>query len=146
MKRLYIYIIGVVLLMTGCDVETSDNGDLDGFWRMSSMTSVYSSTLPGVDMRQSGLTWSFQGRMLELRDVNNRQKDIVMSFQHEGETLRVYDPYFVERDSGDIRIEDVSYLIPYGINHTDDSFTVRELSSDRMVLSNILVTLEFRKY
>ncbi len=146
MKRLYIYIIGVVLLMTGCDVETSDNGDLDGFWRMSSMTSVYSSTLPGVDMRQSGLTWSFQGRMLELRDVNDRQKDIVMSFQHEGETLRVYDPYFVERDSGDIRIEDVSYLIPYGINHTDDSFTVRELSSDRMVLSNILVTLEFRKY
>jgi hypothetical protein len=132
--------------MTGCDVETSDNGDLDGFWRMSSMTSVYSSTLPGVDMRQSGLTWSFQGRMLELRDVNDRQKDIVMSFQHEGETLRVYDPYFVERDSGDIRIEDVSYLIPYGINHTDDSFTVRELSSDRMVLSNILVTLEFRKY
>ena len=146
MKRLYIYIIGVVLLMTGCDVETSDNGDLDGFWRMSSMTSVYSSTLPGVDMRQSGLTWSFQGRMLELRDVNDRQKDIVMSFQHEGETLRVYDPYFVERDSGDIRIEDVSYLIPYGINHTDDSFTVLELSSDRMVLSNILVTLEFRKY
>lgn len=146
MKRLYIYIIGVVLLMTGCDVETSDNGNLDGFWRMSSMTSVYSSTLPGVDMRQSGLTWSFQGRMLELRDVNDRQKDIVMSFQHEGETLRVYDPYFVERDSGDIRIEDVSYLIPYGINHTDDSFTVRELSSDRMVLSNILVTLEFRKY
>ena len=146
MKRLYIYIIGVVLLMTGCDVETSDNGDLDGFWRMSSMTSVYSSTLPGVDMRQSGFTWSFQGRMLELRDVNDRQKDIVMSFQHEGETLRVYDPYFVERDSGDIRIEDVSYLIPYGINHTDDSFTVRELSSDRMVLSNILVTLEFRKY
>lgn len=146
MKRLYIYIIGVVLLMTGCDVETSDNGDLDGFWRMSSMTSVYSSTLPGVDMRQSGLTWSFQGRMLELRDVNDRQKDIVMSFQHEGETLRVYDPYFVERDSGDIRIEDVSYLIPYGINHTDDSFTVRELSSDRMVLSNILVTLELRKY
>ena len=146
MKRLYIYIIGVVLLMTGCDVETSDNGDLDGFWRMSSMTSVYSSTLPGVDMRQSGLTWSFQGRMLELRDVNDRQKDIVMSFQHEGETLRVYDPYFVERDSGDIRIEDVSYLIPYGINHTDDSFTVRELCSDRMVLSNILVTLEFRKY
>ena len=146
MKRLYIYIIGVVLLMTGCDVETSDNGDLDGFWRMSSMTSVYSSTLPGVDMRQSGLTWSFQGRMLELRDVKDRQKDIVMSFQHEGETLRVYDPYFVERDSGDIRIEDVSYLIPYGINHTDDSFTVRELSSDRMVLSNILVTLEFRKY
>ena len=146
MKRLYIYIIGVVLLMTGCDVETSDNGNLDGFWRMSSMTSVYSSTLPGVDMRQSGLTWSFQGRMLELRDVNDRQKDIVMSFQHEGETLRVYDPYFVERDSGDIRLEDVSYLIPYGINHTDDSFTVRELSSDRMVLSNILVTLEFRKY
>ena len=146
MKRLYIYIIGVVLLMTGCDVETSDNGDLDGFWRMSSMTSVYSSMLPGVDMRQSGLTWSFQGRMLELRDVNDRQKDIVMSFQHEGETLRVYDPYFVERDSGDIRIEDVSYLIPYGINHTDDSFTVRELSGDRMVLSNILVTLEFRKY
>ena len=60
MKKLYIYIIGVMLLMVGCDVESSDNGNLDGFWQMTTKTDKYAKC-GAVDMRDSGLTWSFQG-------------------------------------------------------------------------------------
>ena len=145
MKKLYIYIIGVMLLMVGCDVESSDNGNLDGFWQMTSKTDKYAKC-GAVDMRDSGLTWSFQGKLLELRDVNDRQKDIVLSFEHDGNTLRVYNPYIVERDSDDIKVSDPMLLLPYGIFSIDEKCNVVELKSDKMVLENERFLLKFRKY
>ena len=145
MKKLYIYIIGVMLLMVGCDVESSDNGNLDGFWQMTSKTDKYAKC-GAVDMRDSGLTWSFQGKLLELRDVNDRQKDIVLSFEHDGNTLRVYNPYIVERDSDDIKVSDPMLLLPYGIFSLDEKCNVVELKNDKMVLENERFLLKFRKY
>ena len=145
MKKLYIYIIGVMLLMVGCDVESSDNGNLDGFWQMTSKTDKYAKC-GAVDMRDSGLTWSFQGKLLELRDVNDRQKDIVLSFEHDRNTLRVYNPYIVERDSDDIKVSDPMLLLPYGIFSLDEKCNVVELKSDKMVLENERFLLKFRKY
>lgn len=145
MKKLYIYIIGVVLLMAGCDVESSSNGDLDGFWQMTARSDKYTD-VGARDMRESGLTWSFQGKLLELRDVNDRQKDIVMSFEHVGNQLRLYNPYLVERDSDDIIVSDLEVLLPYGISQTDGKYDVVELSGDRMVLENERFLLKFRKY
>ena len=69
-----------------------------------------------------------------------------MSFEHKGDELRVYNPYYVERDSGDIKVTNATDLIPYGISNTDDTFQVLELSSDKMVLSNPMFMLSFRKY
>ena len=145
MKKLYIYIIGVMLLMVGCDVESSDNGNLDGFWQMTTKTDKYAKC-GAVDMRDSGLTWSFQGKLLELRDVNDRQKNIVLSFDHAGNTLRVYNPYIVERDSDDIKISDPMMLLPYGVFNTDEKYDVVELKSDKMVLESERFLLKFRKY
>ena len=134
-----------MLLMVGCDVESSDNGNLDGFWQMTSKTDKYAKC-GAVDMRDSGLTWSFQGKLLELRDVNDRQKDIVLSFEHDGNTLRVYNPYIVERDSDDIKVSDPMLLLPYGIFSLDEKCNVVELKSDKMVLENERFLLKFRKY
>jgi hypothetical protein len=134
-----------MLLMVGCDVESSDNGNLDGFWQMTTKTDKYAKC-GAVDMRDSGLTWSFQGKLLELRDVNDRQKDIVLSFDHAGNTLRVYNPYIVERDSDDIKISDPMMLLPYGVFNTDEKYDVVELKSDKMVLESERFLLKFRKY
>ena len=56
MKRILIYIIIGMGLLTACKSESSNNGDLDGFWQMTG---------------RPGLTWSFQGKILEFRDVNS---------------------------------------------------------------------------
>ena len=44
MKRI-VYILSIVclLMMTACDVETSDNGDLDGFWHLQRIESLTNS-------------------------------------------------------------------------------------------------------
>ena len=131
MKRLLYIIIGVTLLLTSCDKEDSANGHLDGFWQMSS--------LPGI-------TWAFQGHILELRDVKKVHQDIVMSFTREGDKLKLSDPYRVDRDSDDVALKDADMLIPYGISNTSTEFRISELTSSRMVLDNNTTHLEFRKF
>ncbi len=131
MKRLLYIIIGVTLLLTSCDKEDSANGHLDGFWQMSS---------------SPGITWAFQGHILELRDVKKVHQDIVMSFTREGDKLKLSDPYRVDRDSDDVALKDADMLIPYGISNTSTEFRISELTSSRMVLDNNTSHLEFRKF
>ena len=131
MKRLLYIIIGVTLLLTSCDKEDSANGHLDGFWQMSS---------------SPGITWAFQGHILELRDVKKVHQDIVMSFTREGDKLKLSDPYRVDRDSDDVALKDADMLIPYGIGNTSTEFRISELTSGRMVLDNNTTHLEFRKF
>ena len=131
MKRLLYIIIGVTLLLTSCDKEDSANGHLDGFWQMSS---------------SPGITWAFQGHILELRDVKKVHQDIVMSFTREGDKLKLSDAYRVDRDSDDVALKDADMLIPYGISNTSTEFRISELTSSRMVLDNNTTHLEFRKF
>ena len=131
MKRLLYIIIGVTLLLTSCDKEESANGHLDGFWQMTS---------------SPGITWAFQGHILELRDVKKVHQDIVMSFTREGDKLKLSDPYRVDRDFDDVALKDADMLIPYGIGNTSTEFRISELSSSRMVLDNNTTHLEFRKF
>ena len=131
MKRLLYIIIGVTLLLTSCDKEDSANGHLDGFWQMSS---------------SPGITWAFQGHILELRDVKKVHQDIVMSFTREGDKLKLSDSYRVDRDSDDVALKDADMLIPYGIGNTSTEFRISELTSSRMVLDNNTTHLEFRKF
>lgn len=131
MKRFLYIIIGVAMLLTSCDKEESSNGNLEGFWQM----------LPS-----SGVTWAFQGHILELRDVNKVHQDIVMSFSREGDMLKLTDPYRVDRDSDDVPLQNADLLIPYGISDTSAEFRIVELTSRRMVLDDNTMHLEFRKY
>lgn len=144
MKRILYIIIGVTLLLTSCDKEDSVNGNLDGFWQMTMMLNKVDAT--NSDMRLSGITWAFQGHILELRDVNKVNQDIIMSFNHDGNKLKLYEPYRVDRDSNDIIINDVAFLLPYGIESTTVEYNVIELSNSCMILDNNVWHLEFRKY
>ena len=144
MKRILYIIIGVTLLLTSCDKEDSANGNLDGFWQMTIMLNKVDAT--NSDMRLSGITWAFQGHILELRDVNKVNQDIIMSFNYDGNKLKLYEPYRVDRDSNDIIINDVAFLLPYGIESTTVEYNVIELSNSCMILDNNVWHLEFRKY
>lgn len=144
MKRFLLYIIiGIGLAACG-DVEFSDNGHLDGFWHLSRVDTLL--TGKSVDYREKGLTWSFQGKILEVRDVWKVYQDIVMSFNHTGNQLKTFSPYLVYREEGDWLIDDTDYLTPYGINRLDENFKVLELTGSEMTLESDLLRLHFRKY
>ena len=134
MKRILIYIIIGMGLLTGCKSESSDNGDLDGFWVMTG---------------RPGLTWSFQGKILEFRDVNQVHPDLMAKFRHEGNLLIVYDLRVLDRDAGDQPVTESERedLRAYGINDLkEEQFLIRQLTSDDMHLESDSESLHFRKY
>lgn len=134
MKRILFYIIIGMGLLAACSSEGSDNGDLDGFWQMTG---------------RPGLTWSFQGKILEFRDVNSVHPDLIAKFRHEGHLLIVYDFRVVDRDAGDppVSENEMEELRVYGIhNNVEEQFQIRQLSSDDMYLESDHESLHFRKY
>lgn len=143
-ERYIYYIIGVILLTACGEFELSDNGHLDGFWQLSTVDTL--QTGRSADLRADGLTWSFLDALLELRDTRKVHQDIIMDFQHTGGQLRLSAPYLVDRDAGDIVIEDIGLLQPYGILAREEVFRVVELTSGKMVLESDLLRLHFRKY
>ena len=121
-------------LLTSCSSESSNNGDLDGFWLMTG---------------RPGLTWSFQGKILEFRDVNQVHHDLMAKFRHEGNLLIVYDLRVVDRDAGDplVTESEMEDLRAYGIsNLEEEQFQIKQLNSDDMHLESSSESLYFRKY
>ena len=134
MKRILFFIIIGIGLLTSCNAESSDNGDLDGFWVLSG---------------RSGLTWSFQGKILEFRDVNSVHPDLMAKFRHEGDLLIVYYLRVLDRDAGDQPVTESERedLRAYGINDlVEEQFLIRQLTSDDMHLESDSESLHFRKY
>jgi hypothetical protein len=134
MKRVLLYIIIGMGLLTACSSESSNNGDLDGFWQLTG---------------RPGITWSFQGKILEFRDVNQVHHDLMAKFRHEGNLLIVYDFRLVDRDAGDLPVteSEAEDLRAYGIsNLEEEQFQIRQLTSDDMHLESSSESLHFRKY
>lgn len=146
MKHLLTYIIGVGLLVTACDIERSDNGRLDGFWQLSSVDSL--STGSSTDLREKQVTWGFQGSLLETRIANSPRDsdDVVLRFNHTGDVLRLSEPYIVNRDSGDKKVNQPAVLYQFGISRLGESFKVLRLTNDNMDLESEVLRLHFRKY
>lgn len=146
MKHFPLYfIIGVALLLSGCNLETSDNGDLDGYWHLVRVDSL--ATGQYADLSETRVFWGFQVRLLQAidHDHDTSHYGYLFRFEHKGQTLRIYDSHKHDRANGDILVEDVGEITSLGINSLDDHFHVEQLSSDRMVLRDDVLRLWFEK-
>lgn len=99
MKHYYIniFIAFVVSMMFGaCEIRTLDNGDLDGIWHLTRVDTLATSTT--ADLGNERIYWSFQARLLQLDDKSGMHQSLLMRFEHNGATLRLYDPYVYDRE------------------------------------------------
>lgn len=146
MKRCYINIViaFVVALMFGsCEIQTLDNGDLDGMWHLTRVDTLATSAT--TDMAGERIYWSFQARLLQLDDKAWIYQSLLTRFEHSGQTLRVYDPYIYDRENGDKPLDDVTLLSPYGISALDETYTIESLSGSKMILVSGTLRLYFKK-
>ena len=146
-KVLYMALFALMAAsLCGCEMETSDNGDLDGFWQVASIETLATGEVE--DLTAKGLTWGFQGRLLQLREatLESSYANFLCRFEHTGSTLTVSSPVYNNRDKGDPAVEDVAVLLPFGIANLTETFTVEQLTASRMRLRSATLRVNFRKY
>ena len=53
-----------LFFLVGCELETTDNGDLDGYWHLEQVDTL--SSQRSVDYGQARIFWSIQFKLLQL--------------------------------------------------------------------------------
>ena len=142
MKYLSI-LFAFMFCLSACELETSHNGKLDGWWLLTAVDTLQTGGHANVEAQQC--TWAFQGRLLELRDVPGQRGDYLFSFTQHGDDLLLSHPYLSARDSGDIAVQTPQPLHPYGIQTLSEQFLIIAINRQRMVLTSASLRLYFRK-
>ena len=141
MKRLY-YILTVIGLMVSglfisCDLERSENGDLDGIWKLQEIDSL--ATGKHVDTSSSSLAFAVQAHLIQL---NGGGKMVLCRFEHKADSLVIFDPYINHKTP----LEDVNVLKPYGFMGLRQAFLIEKLTGKRMILKTDELRMWFEKY
>lgn len=148
MKRpfhIFFLLICCFVALHSCKLETSDNGKLDGYWKLCLVDTI--ATGGRLDLTESSLFWSVQLNMLTMRDNQQISKgEYTFRFDHNGNTLRVYEPRKYEKVNGDTLLTNPSQIRKFGINDLDATFTIDHLSNRRMHLSDEHHHLYFTKF
>ena len=141
------YIIGafffLFMCLTSCSIETDGSGGLEGYWHLVKVDTV--ETGRSADLSEHLLFWSFQVHMMEGVDRQGMYSSILFRFEKDENLLRLYEPRLHDPAAGDPTIDDLSYLIPFGINDKEETFTIEQSSGSRMTLYNGILRLYFRK-
>lgn len=137
------FLFAAFLLLTSCEIEFSNNGKLDGFWQLIAVDTL--ATQHTSDLKTSGRTWAFQGRLLEMRDTKGGYSDLYFSFEHRGDSLFLDSPYLSDRDVDDIKITDINIVRPYGVNGLKEGFEIENLSNNKLILRSKTLRLMLRK-
>lgn len=149
-KKIFQYLIFsfsafFIFSFASCELETSGNGDLDGFWHLVQVDTLQTG---GVnDTSKELFFWSFQVNLLEFSDRSYHIPIYMARFNHENGQLKVTQPCLYNRDEGNEMVteENVKDISPYGLNALEETFRVEELSGSRMTLSNGTLRLYFKK-
>ncbi len=146
MKKIFLFAAGLVLTTSCGDLlETSDNGDLDGYWQLARVDTLATGTTK--DMTSSKVFWGVQGKFLDVLDTHRSPTyGYMFRFQHTADSLWLSDARVNNREVSDSLLTDVSPLRPLGVNELAEHFLVERLTGSRMVLRGKVIRLHFRKF
>jgi hypothetical protein len=146
MRKIF-YILTLGVLFVSCELETSGNDELDGYWQMSQVDTL--STGGVADTREALVYWGIQGKLLQIRFSENGKylgEGFMFRFNREDDVLTLSSPILHHLYKTDEPITDVEVLKPYGIFDLEEVFAIEELNDHNMVLTNDVLRLHFRRY
>jgi hypothetical protein len=145
--RKILYLLALGLMIVSCELETSGNGKLDGYWQMCQVDTL---TTGGVtDTRESLIYWGIQGKLLQIRYSENNVylgEGLLFRFENDNSLLTLSSPVVHHLYETDEPIDDVELLKPYGIYRLEEKFTIEQLDDKYMILTNDVLRLHFRRY
>ena len=129
--------------LTACEIESHDNGKIDGFWHLERIDTL--ATGGTLDVSNEKLFWSVQVRLLEVSNRATGSK-YIFSFRQADGSLYLYDPLVSDRREDDPVVEDVKVLAPYGINSLEETFAVEAIDGKKMILRSETLRLNLKKF
>lgn len=143
--------VGLLMSLSSCELESSDNGDLDGFWHLERIDSL--DTGKSVDMSKLHVFWGVEHKLIAARQNDMGKESFYFRFEHTSDSLMITKVYanhgHQDRgdDGGDIPLDDVTEdLKYYGVNAIPEGFLKESLSGSKMVLKSKVVRLWFKKF
>ena len=145
--RKLLFILTLCILVVSCELETSGNKELDGYWQMSQVDTL--STGGVADTREALVFWGVQGKLLQIRFSESGSflgEGLLFRFNKDDKNLTLMSPVIHHLYEVDEPIDDVEVLKPFGIFHLEEVFDIESLDDNEMVLTNDSLRLYFRKY
>ena len=137
----------IPFVLASCDLETSDNGKLDGFWHLERVDTL--ATGGSFDMSSQKVFWSFNVKLLQLQ---GGASPLLCRFNQVEDSLILYSPYTNGGheeslgEGGNKPLTDASVLRDYGIEDLETHYKKEALDGSRMVLRSRCLRLVFRKF
>ena len=147
-------VLATPLLLVSCNVETSDNGPLDGFWHLERVDTL--ATGGSTDYHKGYVFWGVQKDLMYIKDSSNGSIGAYyLRFNQTHDSLHVTKIYLDHghednpnhAQGGDIPVEAIdNNLRQLGINALPEHFKKEALNANRMILSTEKLRLKFKKF
>lgn len=151
MLSVVLAIILSMALLSSCTLESSDNGDLDGFWHLESIDSLQNGKT--VDVSNQKIFWGVEYKLIAARLESQMLERYYFRFEQTPDSLKITKVYVDHghqdngEDGGDIPLDEVNdNLRLYGVNEIPEGFKKEALSGSKMILRSKTVRLKFRKF
>ncbi|MBO5024725.1 MAG: lipocalin-like domain-containing protein [Bacteroidaceae bacterium] len=145
MKRILSYIFVIAAMLTSCEIETSGNGKLDGYWKLCGIDTL--STGNKTDFTERSIFWAVQANILSAQNKEDLLNPKYMfRFRHTADSLIVYNPQIYDKAEGNKEVTQIDELRIFGINSLTSRFHVESLSHKKLTLSDEYLRLHFRKF
>lgn len=141
MKRLVYILLSLMLILSSCSVETSDNGDFDGFWHLEKIDTISNGGV--CDLSNEKLFWGVQSRLIML---TGDSLTYVTLFNQTSDSIIVFTPFISSGMGDDTPLTDTLALRKFGIDGLEGHFYKEELKGSRMILRSSRLRLHFKKF
>ncbi len=155
MKRMIYLIAAICLVVSSCTIETSDNGDFDGFWHLERVDTLATGNY--LDLSRERVFWGVQHKLISCASITATNmysfRGYYFRFEQTGDSLILHSPYKNNwhqdhgENGGDIPATVVNDSIrSYGINNLREAFYKEKLKGDKMMLRSKMLRLYFTKF
>ena len=136
----------MVFTLSSCEIETSQNGDLDGFWHLEQVdTLATGGTCSFADKR---VFWGCQYKLIQVRFEADR--GFYLRFEQTSDSLLITSVYrnnWHEDYGGDVLLTQMNdSLRACGINNLNEHFAKEIMTGSKMQLKSKTLRLRFRKF
>ena len=150
---LWMLTLGILSSLTSCTIESSKNGDLDGFWHLERIDTL--ATGKTGDYSEKRIFWGIEHKLINVKDADAGTRGFLLRFEQTSDSLKLSSPYKFnwhedqgtdDNPGGDIPVEDVEPLRHYGLNALDEKFAKEALDGSKMILRSKTLRLYFKRF